>query len=116
MGPIEMNLGFTELAAIGGIVSAVTVVSGALVKVLTVWIVSKMPAARAEEASGIQCKLEHSQLQSILVSQNASIAKMLEQNGKQIEALREINHSTQLRHEIVLAKLNSIEREVTRAR
>jgi hypothetical protein len=33
---------------------------------------------------------------------------MLEQNGKQIEVLREANHAAELRHQVVLSRLDRI--------
>lgn len=59
-----------------------------------------------------QCNFDHKEIHSLVVAQNANITKMLEQNGEQIKALTDINHNAQLRHQIVLAKLERIEDHV----
>lgn len=100
------------LAALAATISAVVVIGGAVVRVLTAIILSKLPSyRRAEMLAGeqaAQCKFDHESLHSILVAQNSTIAKMLEQNGKQIEALRDANHAAELRHQVVLARLDRI--------
>lgn len=60
----------------------------------------------------LQCNFDHKELHALVVAQNANITKMLEQNGEQIRALTDINHNAQLRHQIVLAKLERIEDHV----
>lgn len=103
-----MHLELSDIATISGIVAAVTIIVGAVVRVLTAWILSKIPPSKNSNYQPSECRFDHQSLNQILVTQNANIAKMLEQNGKQIEALRDANHAAELRHQVVLSRLEKI--------
>ena len=102
----------SDIAAIGALIAAITVIGGAAVRILTAIILTKLPSfKRAETLAGeqaAQCKFDHESLHGIMVAQNNTIEKMLEQNGKQIEVLREANHAAELRHQVVLSRLDRI--------
>jgi hypothetical protein len=61
-----------------------------------------------------QCRFDHAEINALITRQNANIATMLQQNGEQIKALSEGNHAAELRHQIVLAKLQRIEDHIDR--
>lgn len=100
------------------IVAAATVVSvvfGIIVQLLKFgmdFLTAKFsPVTKAErlaQAQSDQCRFDHASIGGLVATQNANIAKMLEQNGKQIEAMKDANHAAELRHQVVLARLEAI--------
>jgi hypothetical protein len=55
-----------------------------------------------------KCQFDHSTIQSILSQQNANIVELLKQNASQIAAYRETTHASELRHQIVLQRLDRL--------
>ena len=98
-------------AAIGGAIFSVLSVSvKALVDYLTVKFGSGMTVAE----QSAQCRFDHNEINHLITQQNQNISTMLKQNGEQIKALAEGNHAAELRHQIVLAKLQRIEDHIDR--
>lgn len=99
-------------AAIGGAVFSVLSVS---VKALVDYLTARFGNSMTPAEQSAQCRFDHNEINNLITQQNANIATMLKQNGEQIKALAEGNHAAELRHQIVLAKLQRIEDHIDRS-
>ncbi len=105
----ESPLTLADIATFAAIAGAVVSILGTGLKVLVEYLTRRFGSDMTVRQQSENCRFDHEKLSNILASQNANIAKMLEQNGKQIDALSEASHAAELRHQIVLAKLERIE-------
>jgi len=105
----DTPLTLTDIATFAAIAGAVVSIFGTGLKMLIDYLSRRFGNDMTVRQQSEQCHFDHDKISGILVSQNANIAKMLEQNGKQIAALSDASHAAELRHQIVLAKLERIE-------
>lgn len=103
-----------DIATFAAIAGSVFSISLGSLKILLDYISAKFGNKMTIAEQSAQCRFDHRELHGVLTAQNANIAKMLEQNGKQLEALAESNYAANLRHEMVLGHLKEIKTEVTR--
>lgn len=106
----DSPLSISDLALIAGGAAAVFGIVGQLLRFGLDFLTLKfLPARTAESLQSAQCKWDHTNINSLIATQNVNISKMLDQNSLLITALSESNHASALRHEIVLAKLGRVE-------
>lgn len=101
-----------DVLTIVAIASAAFGVISQLAKAGMSYLTAKFSKGATAAKQSSQCNFDHKEIHSLVLAQNANITKMLEQNGEEIKALTDLNHNAQLRHQIVLAKLERIEDHV----
>jgi uncharacterized membrane protein YcjF (UPF0283 family) len=112
---INEAITLTDLATVASIVSVCAAIAYKLFSIGMEYLQVKLgrPSELAQHSEHLRqqsdaCKFEHSSISSLLLSQNATIVKTLEQNGKMIDAIKDASHVAELRHQIILAKLDRI--------
>jgi len=102
----------TELLQTLSIAATIWVLVSGIGKFLYSYLESKFlkVGSRSLTASeqSAQCHYDHSKLTDMLAVQNDHIAKLLEQNGKQIELMSNASHAAELRHQIYIGKMDII--------
>jgi hypothetical protein len=62
-------------------------------------------AARQAEA----CRFDHQNIHVLLASQNSNIAELLKQNARTLDAMKDHSHVMELRHQILMSKMEKCE-------
>jgi hypothetical protein len=105
-----------DLMTLAAVISAVVVVGGAVVRILTAIILAKLPSfKRAEQCvtdQAVACKMEHSALTTILKQQGETLKGMLAQNNKLLENIEKAQHLAELRHERVMNRIEKLENKI----
>ena len=107
-------LTLAQLATVAGIAASIFAVLNVALRWLVEYLSAKFGApGRSAEAAGRQaqseqCRFDHSNINNVITAQNANIARMLEQNGRLLESMKDASHVSELRHQIVLTKLDRI--------
>lgn len=109
----ETPITISDLATVAAIAAAVFGLVMQALKLLTDFLTAKLVGKEGSQAQSAQCRFDHQNLNALVAQQNANIAKMLDQNGKMIDAVSNVSHAAELRHQIVLAKLESLERTIS---
>lgn len=103
----------SDIAVFAAVASALFAIASQITRALITYLSEKFGTKSSVlTKQSVQCNFDHKELHAMVAAQNTNIAKMLEQNGEQIKALTDINHNAQLRHQIVLAKLERLEDHV----
>jgi hypothetical protein len=105
-----MDLTTDQFAIIAAIVGGSFAITNSALKLLSDWITSKYVPYRNTQSSSssTKCKFENSQINTLVMTQNANIAELLKHNAAMINAMKEGMHAAELRHQIVLTKLEQI--------
>jgi len=104
----EAPITLTDIATFAAIAGAIFSILSVLARVGMEYLTSKFGNRMTVAEQSERCRFDHSQINALITQQNANIARMLEQNGEQIKALHDESHANQLRHQIILAKLERI--------
>jgi hypothetical protein len=111
----------TQLATVFGIAASIFAVLNVTLKWLVDYLQTKMGknlnpivATASRQTQSEQCRFDHSNVTNIVTAQNAHISKMLEQNARMIEAMKDASHVSELRHQIILTKLDRIVEKLPR--
>jgi hypothetical protein len=100
-----MDFTTDQFAIIAAIVGGSFAIANSALKLVSDWITSKY-SSPAKSSSN--CKFENSQISTLVMTQNANIAELLKHNAAMISAMKEGMHAAELRHQIVLTKLEQI--------
>jgi hypothetical protein len=103
----------SSLATVGALAAAVFGIVFPIFRALIEYLTARFgPMSRADRAAAdqnAQCRFDHSNISTLVATQNSNIATMLRHNGEMLEQLKQSNHDAQLRHQILLAKLERID-------
>jgi len=100
-----MDITTEQFGIIAAIVGGSFAIANSALKLVSDWITSKY-SSPAKSSSN--CKFENSQISTLVMTQNANIAELLKHNAAMISAMKEGMHAAELRHQIVLTKLEQI--------
>jgi hypothetical protein len=104
----------TDIATFAAIAGAIFSVLSALARAGIEYLTAKFGNRMTVAEQSAQCRFDHGEINALITTQNANISTMLKQNGEQIKALSDGNHAAELRHQILLAKLQRIEDHIDR--
>jgi len=110
-----------NIAAIAGVAGSVFAIVSGFVKFLVSYLEAKFSGKMTVAEQSAQCRFDHEQIgstvraqanevNSMIQNQNEHIARLLDQNGKQLQYMSDASHNAELRHQITMAKLENIEK------
>jgi hypothetical protein len=100
---------FLPLVAIGGF--AVTLAT-ALGRFLMDYLTAKFnPPREPKPDQSDGCKSDHGAITQILITGNANVAELLKQNARALDAMNQHSHVMELRHQIMVAKIDAAEKQ-----
>ena len=102
----------TNLATFAVIASAAFAIANGLVRFGMSYLQARFgrdASAMTPAEQSAQCQFDHSKINSLMVQQNGNIGELLKQNGEQIKALQSSNHNAELRHQVILARLDKLD-------
>lgn len=102
-----MDITTEQFGIIAAIVGGSFAIANSALKLMSDWITSKYSPSKPSSQSA-SCKFENSQISTLVMTQNANIAELLKHNAAMISAMKEGMHAAELRHQIVLTKLEQI--------
>jgi H+/Cl- antiporter ClcA len=100
---------YAVISSIIGVVGGLCVaVLNFLINFLNTKFKGESKSEKIQREQSEACRFDHAGIQGILTQQNVNIIELLKQNSAQIAAFREATHASELRHQIVLQKLERI--------
>lgn len=111
----SFTISLSQLSALAGIVSMVVVVTTAAARILTSWILSKMPKLPVEEKPGIQsiqCGMDHTAMRKSLEAQLSIYENLIEQQKLLMSLFKEMGHTHEIRHILLTNSLQEIKRVI----
>lgn len=113
-------LTLTDLATVATIAAGVFAVLNTSLRWLMDYLQAKFGGPTAAQSARYQqseqCRFDHANVNTLITAQNATISKMLEQNGRMIDAMKDASHVSELRHQIILGQLKELGYKVTARR
>lgn len=103
-----MDITTEQFGIIAAIVGGSFAIANSALKLVSDWITSKYSSPSKSSSQSASCKFENSQISTLVMTQNANIAELLKHNAAMISAMKEGMHAAELRHQIVLTKLEQI--------
>lgn len=104
-----MDITTDQFAIVAAIVGGSFAIANSALKLVSDWVTSKYTHQNKNTAtSQAKCKFENSQINTLVMTQNSNIAELLKHNAAMISAMKEGMHAAELRHQIVLTKLEQI--------
>ena len=104
------NITLADLAILATITAAVFGIISTALKAFIGFLEAKWGQRDMTNAErSAQCTYDHKGIQNLITQQNANITKMLAQNGELIKAMTESNHDAQLRHQIIVSKIERLD-------
>lgn len=107
-----MEIDLTTLSLLAGVGGTVFGVVTGIIRFCVDYLESRYGNKMTPAEQSAKCGFDHERIAELTRNQNEHIAELLHQNGEQIKALRDANHNSELRHQVVVNHLDRIERRV----